>query len=151
MKILACTDGSQWSTKAIDKAAAIAAQLTDSEVTVMHVYEDRYEPSSSFYEVRPLTRGDAARFKKLQDREKAGGEKILSEAGVIFARQGIEARTVLKEGHPADSIIKTAADGGFDMIVLGSRGRGGLQKLFLGSVSNAVVQEAENCMVVVVK
>lgn len=151
MKILACTDGSQRSTKALDKAAAIAAQLTDPEVTVIHVYEDRYDPSSFFYEVRPLTRGDAARFKKLRDREKAAGEKILNEAGAIFARQGIEVRTIFKEGHPADSIIETAADGGFDIIVLGSRGRSGLQKMFLGSVSNAVVQEAENCMVVVVK
>jgi nucleotide-binding universal stress UspA family protein len=37
------------------------------------------------------------------------------------------------------------------MIVMGSRGLGGLKKFFLGSVSNAVVQEAENCSVLVVK
>jgi len=37
------------------------------------------------------------------------------------------------------------------MIVLGSRGLGGLKKIFLGSVSNAVIQEAKDCSVLVVK
>ena len=122
-----------------------------TETAIIHVYEDRFDPSSSFYEVRPRTKQDVSRLKKLQDMEKAAGEKILHEAKKIFDRRGLETRTVLKQGHPTDTIVKTAVEEGFEMIVLGSRGRGGLQKLFLGSVSNAVVQEAKDCMVVVVK
>jgi len=131
--------------------ADIAEEMEYTETAIIYVYEERFDPASAFYEVHPLTKQDTARLKKLQDMEKAAGEKILHEAKKIFDRRGIEVRTVIKQGHPADTIVKTAAEEGFEMIVLGSRGQGGLQKLLLGSVSNAVVQEAENCMVVVVK
>ncbi|MFO8191285.1 MAG: universal stress protein [Bacillota bacterium] len=151
MKILVCTDGSQPSLRAVERAADIAEGMEYTETAIIYVYEDRFDPASSFYEVRPRTKQDTARLKKLQDMEKATGEKILHEAKKIFDRRGLEVRTVIKQGHLADTIVKTAAEEGFEMIVLGSRGFGGLKKILLGSVSNAVVQEAENCMVVVVK
>ena len=78
-------------------------------------------------------------------------KKMLSDALKFFKEKNIKARTVLKEGHPADTIIKVAHEGGFDMIVIGSRGVSGLQKLFLGSVSNAIIHEAKNCSVLIVK
>jgi nucleotide-binding universal stress UspA family protein len=52
------------------------------------------------------------------------------------------------EGHPAAVLLKEAEDA--DMIVVGSRGRGGFTSLLLGSVSQQVVHHA-SCPVVVVR
>jgi len=87
----------------------------------------------------------------MMEEYKKKGEKILSEALKFIEGKNIKARTILKKGHPADTIISIAQEEGFHMIVIGSRGLGGLKKLFLGSVSNAIIQEVNNCSVLVVK
>ena len=55
----------------------------------------------------------------------------------------------LKEGRPADIIVQTAIDAQVDLIVMGSRGLGGVTQLFLGSVSDRVADEAP-CPVLIV-
>lgn len=46
-------------------------------------------------------------------------------------------------------IPEVAEEGGFDLIVIGRRGISGTDKLFLGSVSNAVLQQAKTSVLVV--
>lgn len=62
--------------------------------------------------------------------------KKLEELGV----PGIKA--VIREGHPADEILKGAAEEGAEMIIIGSRGKR-LQTLLIGSVSREVSNRAE--------
>ena len=50
-----------------------------------------------------------------------------------------------------EKALNAAEIEGFDMIEIGSRGLGGLKKLFLGSISNAVIQQAKSCIVAAVK
>jgi nucleotide-binding universal stress UspA family protein len=57
--------------------------------------------------------------------------------------------TVLKEGRPADEIVKTAKEENFDLIVMGHRGLGRVKEFFLGSVSDRVADEA-HCPVLIV-
>jgi nucleotide-binding universal stress UspA family protein len=54
------------------------------------------------------------------------------------------------EGHPAETILQFSRDWDADLIVMGSHGRTGLNKLMLGSVSLAVVSHAP-CSVVIVR
>ncbi|MCW4035180.1 MAG: universal stress protein, partial [Candidatus Bathyarchaeota archaeon] len=56
----------------------------------------------------------------------------------------------LLRGRAADEIVKEANSGGFDLIVIGSRGLGGIKEFFLGSVSDRVADEAK-CPVLIVK
>jgi len=144
MKILVCTDGSEHSQKALEKASIIAKGCNADEVAIIHVYEI-YVPLISF------STEQMESIRKLIKERKKIRKKMLSDALKFFKEKNIKARTVLKEGHPADTIIKVAHEGGFDMIVIGSRGVSGLQKLFLGSVSNAIIHEAKNCSVLIVK
>ena len=58
--------------------------------------------------------------------------------------------TRLLHGHPADTIVQTAKEEGFDIIVVGSRGLSGTEELFLGSVSDRVADRA-TCPVLIVK
>ena len=144
MKILVCVDGSEHSQKALEQASIIAKGCHADEVAIIHVYEICV-PLISFSteqmeSIRRLT-------KEHQDERK----KMLSAALKFFKGKNVKARTILKEGHPANTIVKLAHEEGFDMIVIGSRGASGVQELFLGSVSSAVIHKAKNCSVLIVK
>ena len=147
MKILVCTDGSEKSKKAIQEASVIAEGCKVDEVAVIHVYDYNMFP----YATGPIAPEHVEQYQKIIDEQKAIKEKMLSEDEKIFKEKKINTHTILKEGNPSDVIIKIAQEEGFDMIVVGSRGLGGLKKILLGSVSNAIMQEAENCSVLVVK
>lgn len=66
------------------------------------------------------------------------------------ARPKLKISSKLLEGRPSDRIIEAAKEGNFDLIVMGSRGLGGIKRFFLGSVSDRVADEAE-CPVLIVK
>ena len=51
-------------------------------------------------------------------------------------------KTIIKEGHPADEILKTAKEEDAEMIVIGSRGKR-MHTLLMGSVSREVANTAE--------
>jgi len=57
---------------------------------------------------------------------------------------------VLLEGDPATEIVRYARDAGFNLIVMGTHGRTGLERQLLGSVTEQVMREAP-CSVLVVK
>jgi nucleotide-binding universal stress UspA family protein len=63
-------------------------------------------------------------------------KKAMEEEGVT----GI--KTVVKMGHPAEEILKTAKEEEVDMIIIGSRGKR-VSNLFMGSVSREVANNAE--------
>jgi nucleotide-binding universal stress UspA family protein len=70
---------------------------------------------------------------------------------IARARQaGVRAKSVLLEGVPADRIVRTAKGQRADVIVMGTHGRSGLAKLFLGSVAERVVATAP-CPVMTVR
>ena len=155
MKILVCTDGSEHGLKAVEKAALIAGGNKDNQVTVLHVDEGRLDLTSYSRSGKERTRTvsvmTSENIKKMQEEDKAQREKILQEALEYLKNENIKADKILKEGYPSLTIVKVAAEESFDMIVIGSRGLSGFKKVFLGSTSNAVVQEAKDCIVSVVK
>ena len=63
-----------------------------------------------------------------------------------FAKENL----IVSEGRPADQILKQIRDNAIDLAVLGSRGKGSLQRLLLGSTSEQVLREAP-CSVLIVR
>jgi len=153
MKMLVCTDGSEQSQKALEKAALIAGSEIIEKVTVIHVYDGKMDVTTAGWGSRDymVTPEDMERLKKMYENLKMQRQQYLDEAVSFLATKKIKADSILAEGHPAHTIVETAREKDYDLIVIGSRGLGGLKKLFLGSVSNAVVQEAKNCCVMVVR
>ena len=152
MKILICTDGSEHSKKTMDQAALIASGCNVNEVAVLHVYDKKFDFSTlPRDEGLAPSRQDLEKFREMNDLMKEDSKKLLDEALEYLADKDIKAEAIFKEGHPAQTIVETGCGGNFDMIFMGSRGIGGLKKLFLGSVSSAVVQEAEGCTIVIVR
>jgi nucleotide-binding universal stress UspA family protein len=68
---------------------------------------------------------------------------LLKTYAEIAKGRGVKAKTMLAKGHPAGLILGVAKTEDADLIVVGSRGLGGVKGLFLGSVSNAVVQNSK--------
>ncbi len=148
MKILVCTDGSQQSIKAIEEAVKMAVGCNATEVAVIHVIEKNSE-LSTWEDGYPLKKSDMDRFLELENHKKEEREKILSRAVEIFKNNNVTASAILKNGHPAETIANVASEDGYDLVVIGSRGLGGLKKILLGSVSNSIVQEVKANVLVV--
>ena len=53
-------------------------------------------------------------------------------------------------GHPHEAIVETAVDRGVDLIIIGSHGRAGLERMLLGSVAERVIDNTE-CAVLVAR
>ncbi len=143
-KILLATDGSDGALKAAETAAQLAKEF-GAHVTMLYV-------STLPVELVPvglvtgggLDPGTVARLSEgIEDAVARRTAKVLDDAGVKF-----DARH--ETGHAADHIVRAAAEGGYDLIVLGSHGHGGIARLFLGSTSDRVVHHA-HCPVLVVK
>jgi nucleotide-binding universal stress UspA family protein len=62
----------------------------------------------------------------------------------------IAVQHILLEGDPATEIVRFAADAGTDLIIMGTHGRSGLERLLVGSVTEKVLREA-HCSVMAVK
>lgn len=78
-------------------------------------------------------------------------ESVMQQAKDAARDLGVsEVKTEVKTGQPARTIVQVAERGGFDAIVLGSRGLGDLEGLLLGSVAHKVSSLAK-CTVITVK
>jgi len=82
------------------------------------------------------------------ERMQAEAELIISEVKRLEDGQNVQAAILY--GDPVNEIIKFSQSRNADLIVVGTRGKTGIERLFLGSVAEGVVREA-TCPVLVVK
>ncbi|SPQ01340.1 Universal stress protein [Candidatus Sulfobium mesophilum] len=136
-KILMAHDGSKSSEKALKKALQVA-ETFGSSLTVLSVIPELY--------LTELMALDRARILDTMTKETRGMmEKIKAKSKHLKSL-----KTVIRQGDPADEILKTAEKIKADVIITGSHGRHGAQRFLLGSVSSKIVDHAE-CDVLVVK
>ena len=144
-KILVATDGSNLADKSLDFSLDLAKKYS-AEVTILTVVD---LPSNSFW-AQGTTFTPLSSQKYLERLEKFH-KKILTEAlKKVKATAKISVTKRLLNGRPAEKIIEVAKEGSFDLIVMGSRGLGGIKEFFLGSVSDRVADEA-SCPVLIIK
>lgn len=89
-------------------------------------------------------------YDDLQRSSQAQGRKRLNALAGRAKKAGARARTLLLEGSPFGQIVRAAKSKRANVIVMGTHGRGGLAKLFLGSVAERVVGTAP-CPVLTVR
>ena len=140
--ILIATDGSDRNRTAIEEGLKIA-RLCGSKIWAIYVVD-----TSVFAPVQYGTAmagpGKTEVNRELDDETEQIATRVRDLAG------GVPVNMVIREGRPAAEIIRFAAEKKADLIVIGSRGKGGIERLLLGSVADEVVRTAP-CSVLVVK
>ena len=145
-KILVATDGSDHAKKAIDYACDLALKY-DAEVYLLYVIYKSGVPKSLLKVI------EAHRIEKTPEHAilKEIGDRIIKMAERECREKGVKNfQSSIIEGDPAQAIIEFAREKGVDMIVMGSRGLGNLEGVFLGSVSHKVCNLA-HCTCLTVK
>ncbi|PZA06384.1 MULTISPECIES: universal stress protein [unclassified Meiothermus] len=138
-KILMPTDGSSCSTKAIEQGLELAKTL-GAQVTFVYVVEDPTRTLWISPEAVPYG------LELIEDLKKAGNE-ALEAALQMAARAGVSAQSKLREGKPIDAILSEAKS--HDLIVMGTHGRSGIDRLLLGSVTEGVLHRSEKPVLVI--
>lgn len=129
-KILLPIDDSEHSEKAILYATDLA-KLTHATIIVMH----------AFHIPVFRKRGTAA----VEDFKISLGEEakeLVAEVAAQLQNEGVTASGLVVEGSASEAILQAAETDQPDLIVIGSRGGGGLPGLNLGSVAERVVRRA---------
>lgn len=137
--ILLSTDGSDIARNGLRSGIALAKAL-NAKVTVIAVTEPFFTgyADASGAGLIPL-REEFDHFEAVS-KERAG--KTLDEAKAMAEQNGISVELLhIPNAHPATAIIETAKSRGCDLIVMGSHGRRGLKKLFLGSQTSEVLAD----------
>jgi nucleotide-binding universal stress UspA family protein len=158
-KILVGVDGSKNSEKALDYALEIADKFSAS-ILILNVFQPPPEfgyqanmslqfPTTGSPQDTISNQSNLSAF--IQDLRKVH-EAVLSKAAerAIKLKPMLKITTELKEGNTPSQIIATAADEGFDLIVLGHLGESEIKEFLLGSTSERVVHQAR-CAVLIVK
>ena len=136
--ILCPTDFSDLSKNALAQAVALA-RWYEAEITVLYVAPVAIAAAEVAYVPSPWLSPEM--------REKLCGD--LRTLAAPAREQGLRVRIDLCDGNPATEILDTARTGAFDLIVMGTHGRHGLESWVLGSVTEAVLR-ASPCPVLTV-
>lgn len=140
MKLLVATDGSQNALRAVEFAASLVERLREGgALTLISVHDD-------------VALRHARRFvgkQAVDEYLRELSEQDLASARELLDRMGVAHDMIIRIGQVANEISQAGETGGFDLIVLGSKGRTGLKDLLIGSVARRVSEIASISVVLV--
>jgi nucleotide-binding universal stress UspA family protein len=128
-----------------EQARAVAVQLAralGAELILLHVA----------VEAPPFREGlmRARELERLFEEQRAWAKRALDERAAEARGQGVPTRGHVVTGAPAQEIVKAARRADAAFIVMGTHGRGAVERFFLGSVTDRVVRAAP-CAVVTIR
>ena len=141
-KILIPVDGSPVSTNAARQGLALAGKL-GSEVTLLYVIDMTIMAA-------PEAESGLSNAEIIRKSFREHADKLLSGLTAEASAAGVRARSIVTEGDVHEEIVRSAAEGGAGLIVMGTHGRRGLNRLLLGSVAESVSRRA-HCAVLLIR
>ena len=148
MKILLATDGSKFSSAAVEECKKFIRSGLATAIKIVSVYEAQVPVVAE-----PMAIASDC-YQKLTDFARARSFDCVRDAREILelvpTDNEVPITIEVEMANPSSFIVEAAQRWGADMIVVGSHGRGFLGRLALGSISDAVVHSAP-CSVLVVR
>lgn len=138
-KILVPTDGSNCSLRAAELAIRLA-KIFRAEILAIYVID-----TVILEEIAKIAEREVAE-KELKEK----GERYLNYIIRSAEKEGLKVETLLTKGEPYDKIVQYAKSSGVDLIVMGTYGRRGAERILIGSVAERVIEYAP-CPVLVVR
>jgi nucleotide-binding universal stress UspA family protein len=152
-RILLASDGSEDAAQATE-AAVERSKTTVSELHVVHVGEDAYSGPLVYPEAMEPGWGeqeDPALIEELRRQFEQVARRMLdAEVEKVQAVGGTVAQAHLRMGTAAAEIVDLAEELGIGLVVVGSRGLGGIRRTLMGSVSDSVARHA-HCPVLIAR
>jgi nucleotide-binding universal stress UspA family protein len=140
-RILVATDLTKASEPAVNRAIGLA-RTSDAELLITHAY---HPPSVA--QADSFASGIYAEWDRTM---RSNAEEQLRPIVEDAKRQGVKASAIVVSGVPYDAISETAREKGADLVVMGTHGRTGVSRFFLGSVASRVISTAP-CPVLTVR
>jgi nucleotide-binding universal stress UspA family protein len=138
-KILVPTDGSDYSMRAADYGIGIAKMLS-AQILVVYVIDDVV-----INQISKATERDSV------ERElKEAGQRYLNYVLGLAEKEGVKSSSLLVKGRPYEQIVHLARELNINLIVMGTYGRRGTERVLIGSVAERVIEYAP-CPVLVIK
>jgi len=131
-RILVPTDGSE----EVERAVRHAVDLAAAHGATIHAV---YVIDSASYGGVPMETA----WEGLHEMLEHEGEAALDRVAELATESDVAVDTSLLEGTPAKQIVRHAESEDCDLIVMGTHGRGGIDRLLLGSVAERVVRSSE--------
>jgi nucleotide-binding universal stress UspA family protein len=134
-RILVPVDGSPTSTAGLNEALRLAKNQK-ARVRLVHIVDERmiFSTAEAGLNIEPVI-----------EALKSGGKRLLARAAKLAASRGVRAETELLENaasQVADVLIARARRWRADLIVMGTHGRRGVNRLVLGSDAELVVRNS---------
>ena len=139
MKILVPVDGSQASLSAVKYAAKLSGNMRSADtITLITVHDDQgLRHAKQFV-------GKA----EIADYLREISEKELKSSIAILKKAGIKYTSIIQTG-PVSAAIANTANKGYDMVIMGTKGRSALADLLIGSVAQRVIASCKKPVVLV--
>lgn len=131
-KILIATDGSENTKKAV-KYGIELARIADADVRAVYVLD------AGAFAALPM---DAA-WESMYGLLRSEGDEALGYVEEMGRQFGVPVERIVLDGHPAHEIVDYARENAIDLIVMGTLGRTGLDRILLGSVATTVAHTSE--------
>jgi nucleotide-binding universal stress UspA family protein len=146
-KIVIATDGSENAKKAASSAIEMA-KMTGAKLFALNVLP--YIPHLSYFGV-PIEspKGVSLEEKEFEKNLEADGKKALDVVVEMGRIAGVEVEPVMTKGHPGSAIIEFADKNRIDLIVMGTLGRSGIDRVLVGSVAVDVARHAKTRVMIV--
>jgi nucleotide-binding universal stress UspA family protein len=138
-KILIPTDGSDYSIRASIYGLSVA-KLLRAEIVVVYV-------------VDTVVLDQVAKISKQEDLEREltrDGSRYIKYVLGLAEKEGVKASSLIVKGRPFEEIVHVSRDFGVDLIVMGTYGHRGAERILIGSVAERVIEYA-SCPVLVVR
>jgi nucleotide-binding universal stress UspA family protein len=139
-KVLLTTDGSDIALEAARRAVGLLGAGNEYEVLSVTPPPVAVGAPGATIDAMTAAVPNPETAVRLEEEERREAESAVEAATTAL---GIDARGRVAAGDPAVEICRLAQEEGFDLVVVGSHGRGWLQRVVLGSVSHHVVQHAK--------
>lgn len=138
-KILVPIDGSNYSNRAAEYAIGIA-KAQNAEILLAYVVDELVVDQFA----------NGAERSAIETELKNDGQRTLHYAESMLEKAGVKSSSMLLKGRPFEQIVNTTKSFDIDLVVMGTYGRRGAERILIGSVAERVI-EYSPCPVLVVK